>query len=180
MGLMERPDVENIPGDLDRFLGNFFSRRGWRSEIKYDPAEDRLYLDVHLEQAKLSADDRFFSLVEYFTRAQDSVLRQRAGMPLQCRVYSADGSDLTGTLHSRGSSYLDDNARGSGMRRRLLFLSFRRRFLARVLPGALLWALVFVFLVGVVGVRLDIVLIVAIVALAVQALLIWSTAGRSQ
>ena len=35
---MERPDVENIPGDLDRFLGNFFSRRGWSSEIKYDPA----------------------------------------------------------------------------------------------------------------------------------------------
>ena len=66
------------------------------------------------------------------------------------------------------------------MRRRLLFLSFRRRFLARVLPGALLWAFVFVFLVGVVGVRLDIVLIVAIVALAVQALLIWSTAGRRQ
>jgi len=28
MGEMERPDVENIPGDLDRFLGNFFSRRG--------------------------------------------------------------------------------------------------------------------------------------------------------
>ena len=72
---MERPDVENIPGDLDRFLGNFFSRRGWRSEIKYDPAEDRLYLDVRLANAKLSADDRFFSLVEYYARAQDNVLR---------------------------------------------------------------------------------------------------------
>ena len=132
---MERPDVENIPGDLDRFLGNFFNRRGWRSEIKYDPAEDRLYLDVRLENAKLSADDRFFSLVEYFARAQDNVLRQRAGMPLQCRVYSADGRDLSGTLHSRGSSYLDDNARGTGMRRRLLMLSFRRRFLVRVLPA---------------------------------------------
>ena len=137
---MERPDVENIPGDLDRFLGNFFSRRGWRSEIKYDPAEDRLYLDVRLESAKLSADDRFFSLVEYFARAQDSVLRQRAGLPLQCRVYTADGRDLTGTLHARGSSYLDDNARGTGMRRRLLMLSFRRRFVVRVLPGALAWA----------------------------------------
>ena len=177
MGLMERPDVENIPGDLDRFLGNFFNRRGWRSEIKYDPAEDRLYLDVRLADSRLSADDRF-SLVEYFARAQDSVLRQRAGMPLQCRVYSTDGRDLTGTLHSRGSSYLDEDARGTGMRRRLLFLSFRRRFLVRVLPGALLWAFVFVFLVGVVGVRLDIVLIVAIVALAIQTLLIWSTAGR--
>ena len=176
--MTERPDVENIPGDLDRFLGNFFDRRGWRSELKYDPAEDRLYLDVRIANAKLSADDRFFSLVEYFTRAQDNVLRQRVGLPLQCRVYTADGTDLTGTLHSRGSSYLDDNERGSGMRRRLLLLSFRRRFLASVVPGALLWAFVFVFLVGVVGVRVDIVLIVAIGALAVQALVLWSTAGR--
>ena len=133
--MTERPDVENIPGDLDRFLGNFFNRRGWRSEIKYDPAEDRLYLDVRLANAKLSADDRFFSLVEYFARAQDAVLRQRAGLPLQCRVFTADGRDLTGTLHSRGSSYLDDNERGTGMRRRLLALSFRRRFILRVLPG---------------------------------------------
>ena len=176
---MERPDVENIPGDLDRFLGNFFNRRGWRSEIKYDPAEDRLYLDVRLASAKLSADDRFFSLVEYFARAQDTVLRQRAGLPLQCRVYTADGSDLTGTLHSRGSSYLDDNERGSGMRRRLLLLSFRRRFLARVLPGALA-----------VGGRVrrsssassacasTSSSLVAIGALAVQALVLWSTAGR--
>jgi len=123
---MERPDVENIPGDLDRFLGNFFNRRGWRSEIKYDPAEDRLYLDVRLENAKLSADDRFFSLVEYFARAQDNVLRQRAGMPLQCRVYSADGRDLSGTLHSRGSSYLDDNARGSGMSRVMFWMLVKK------------------------------------------------------
>jgi hypothetical protein len=178
MGVTERPDVENIPGDLDRFLGNFFNRRGWRSELKYDPAEDRLYLDVRLASAKLSADDRFFSLVEYFTRAQDSVLRQRVGLPLQCRVFTADGRDLTGTLHSRGSSYLDDNERGSGMRRRLLLLSFRRRFLARVIPGALLWAFVFVFLVGVIGMRVEVVLVVAMGALAIQALALWSTTGR--
>ena len=178
MGLMERPDVDSIPGDLDRFLGNFFSRRGWRSEIKYDPDEDRLYLDVRLENARLSADDRFFSLVEYFTRAQDSLLRQRVGLPLQCRVYTADGRDLTGTLHSRGSSYLDDDPRGSGMRRRLLMLSFRRRFIWRVLPGALLWAFVFAFLVGVLGMRLDLVLLISMGALAVQTLVLWSSAGR--
>jgi hypothetical protein len=178
MGLMERPDVENIPSDLDRFLGNFFNRSGWRSELKYDPAEDRLYLDVRLASAKLSDDDRFFSLVEYFTRAQDNVLRQRVGLPLQCRVYTADGRDLTGTLHSRGSSYLDDNERGSGMRRRLLFLSFRRRFLARVVPGAILWAAVFVVLVAIVGLSPDVVLIIAIGALAIQALVLWSTSGR--
>ena len=177
MGVTERPDVESIPGDLDRFLGNFFSRRGWRSEIVYDPDEDRLYLDVRVVSSRLSADDRFFSLVEYFARAQNSVLRQRVGLPLECRVFSDDGRDLTGTLHSRGSSYLDDNARGSGMRRRLLFLSFRRRFVWRVLPGALLWAAVFAFLVSVLGLPFDLVLIVAIGALAVQALVLWSTAG---
>src|SRR5512144_3206920 len=104
MGPMERPDVEGIPGDLDRFLGNFFSRRGWQSEIKYDPDEDRLYLGVRVTSPSLSADDRFFSLVEYFARSQSSVLRQRVGLALECRVFAADGRDLTGTLHSRGSS----------------------------------------------------------------------------
>jgi hypothetical protein len=178
MSVMERPDVESIPGDLDRFLGNFFSRRGWRSEIKYDPDADRLYLDVRLENTKLSGDDRFFSLVEYFGRTQDAALRERVGLPLQCRIYAADGRDLSGTLHARGSSYLDDNARGSGMRRRLLLLSFRRRFLWRILPGALLWAFVFALLVGYMRVPFDIVLVIAIGALAVQALVLWTTAGR--
>lgn len=176
--MTERPDVESIPGDLDRFLGNFFSRRGWRSEITYDPDEDRLYLDVRLASARLSGDDRFFSLVEYYARAQDAVLRQRVGLPLRCRIFAADGRDLTGTLHARGSSYLDDNARGSGMRRRLLFLSFRRRFVWRVLPGALLWAFAFVFLVGYLGFSLDLVLLIAIGALGVQALLLWTASGR--
>ena len=177
MGVTERPDVESIPGDLDRFLGNFFSRRGWRSAIVYDPDEDRLYLDVRVVSPRLAGDDRFYSLVEYYARAQNSVLRQRVGLPLECRLFTADGRDLTGTLHSRGSSYLDDNARGSGMRRRLLVLSFRRRFVWRVLPGALLWAFVFALLVGVLGLPLDLVLIVAIGALGVQALVLWSTAG---
>jgi hypothetical protein len=177
MGAMQRPDVGRIPGDLDRFLGNFFSRRGWRSEIRYDPDEDRLYLDVRLASAKLSGDDRFFSLVEYYARAQDSVLRQRAGLPLQCRLYAADGRDLTGALHTRGASYLDDNARSSGMRRRLLLLSLRRRFVWRVLPGVLLWSLVVLLLVGVLGFSLDLVLVVALGALALQAVLIRVTAG---
>ena len=143
----------------------------------YDPDEDRLYLDVRVVSPRLSGDDRFYSLVEYFARAQNSVLRQRVGLPLECRLFTADGRDLTGTLHSRGSSYLDDNARGSGMRRRLLLLSFRRRFFWRVLPGALLWAFVFALLVGVLGLPLDLILLVAIGALAVQALVLWSTAG---
>ncbi len=175
---MERPDVDSIPGDLDRFLGNFFSRRGWRSQIVYDPDEDRLYLDVRVVSPRLSADDRFFSLIEYFARAQNALLRQRVGLPLECRLFTTDGRDLTGTLHTRGSSYLDDNARGSGMRRRLLLLSFRRRLVWRVLPGALLWAFAFALLVSVLGLPLDLVLILALGALAVQALVLWSTAGR--
>ena len=124
MSIAKRPDVESIPADLDRFLGTFFNRRGWRSEIKFDPAEDRLYLEVRLESHKLSADDRFLSLVEYFARAQDAVLRQQAGLPLQARLYASDGSELTTALHARGSSYLDDDARGSGMRRRLAWNDF--------------------------------------------------------
>lgn len=178
MSVAQRPDVESIPADLDSFLANFFSRRGWRSEIKYDPAADRLYLDVRLASTGLSADDRFFSLVESFARSQDSVLRQRAGLPLQCRVFATDGSDLTGKLHARGSSYLDDDHRSTGMRRRLLLLSLRRRLLVRVVPGVLLWALAFAFVVDVLGVRLDIALAISLGALALQTLVMAIDTGR--
>jgi hypothetical protein len=180
MSMAQRPDVESIPADLDRFLGAFFNSRGWRSEIKFDPAQDRLYLEVRLESRDLSADDRFLSLVEYFARAQDAVLRQQAGLPLHCRLYATDGRELTTVLHSRGSSYLDDDARGTGMRRRLAWLGFRRRFLVRVAPGALLWAVALVFVVGVVGVRLDVAVGVALLALGVQALALSLLASRSR
>ena len=178
MSMAKRPDVESIPADLDRFLGTFFNRRGWRSEIKFDPAEDRLYLEVRLESPTLSADDRFLSLVEYFARAQNAVLRQGAGLPLQCRLYGSDGSELTGVLHTRGSSYLDDDARGSGMRRRLAWLGFRRRFFARVAPGALLWTTALILVVGVMGVPLDVAVVVALLALGVQALVLFLHASR--
>lgn len=177
--MAKRPDVESIPADLDRFLGAFFNRRGWNSEIKFDSAEDRLYLEVRLESRSLSGDDRFLSLVEYFARAQDAVLRQQAGLPLQCRLYASDGSELTTVLHDRGSSYLDDDTRGSGMRRRLAWLGFRRRFFIRVAPGALLWAAAVVFVVGVVGVRLDVALVIALLALGIQLLTLLVLASRS-
>jgi esterase/lipase len=93
-------------------------------------------------------------------------------------VFTADGRDLSGTLHARGSSYLDEDARGTGMRRRLLMLSFRRRLLFRVLPGALLWAAVFALLVGVVGLSLGVVLAISLAALAVQGLVLWTAARR--
>jgi len=178
--MAKRPDVESIPADLDRFLGTFFNTRGWRSEIKFDPAEDRLYLEVRLESRKLSADDRFLSLVEYFARAQDAVLRQGAGLPLQCRLYADDDSELTSVLHAQGSRYLDDDARGSGMRRRLAWLGFRRRFFVRVAPDALLWAAALIFVVGVVGVRLDVAVGIALLALGVQAVATFLLASRSR
>ncbi|MEI6727970.1 MAG: hypothetical protein WCN81_17355, partial [Actinomycetes bacterium] len=117
-------------------------------------------------------------LVEYFARAQDAVLRQRAGLPLQCRLYAEDGSELTTLLHSRGSSYLDDNARGSGMKRRLAWLGFRRRFFLRILPGAVLWAAAFVFIVNVVGLTPSLAMLVALAALGLQAIVVWQLASR--
>jgi hypothetical protein len=180
MTVSKRPDVESIPADLDRFLGTFFNRRGWRSEIKFDPAEDRLYLEVRLEDLGLSADDRFLSLVEYFARAQDAVLRQQVGLPLQCRLFAADGRELTTVLHSRGSSYLDDDARGSGMRRRLAWLGFRRRLFVRIAPGALSWAAALVFVVGVLGVRPDLAVGIALLALGVQAIALTVLASRTR
>ena len=168
MSTPTRPDVESIPADLDRFLGTFFDRHGWSSAIKFDPAEDRLYLEVRLESRKLSSDDRFLSLVEYYARAQDAVLRQQTGLPLQCRLFATDGRELTAELHARGSSYLDDDARGSGMRRRLTWLGLRRRLLIRIAPGALLWATALLFVVGVVGLRLDLTVALALLALAAQ------------
>ena len=108
------------------------------------------------------------------------MLRQRAGLPLQCRLYVSDGSELTTVLHARGSSYLDDDARGSGMRRRLAWLGFRRRFFVRVAPGALLWAAALIFVVGVVGVRLDVAVGIALLALGVQAVALFLLASRSR
>jgi hypothetical protein len=166
----EPQDVEQIPADLDRFLGTFFNKRGWTSSILYDVAENRLYLEVRLASRKLSQDDRFLSLVEYFARAEDNVLRKRSGLPLQCRLYADDGSELTGTLHARGASYLDDDSLGDRMRRRLAWLGLRRRLVRHIIPGALLWAVALVFVVVVVGVSMTTALIVAVLALCVQAL----------
>ena len=81
-------------------------------------------------------------------------------------------------LHARGSSYLDDDERGSSMRRQLTWLRFRRRFFGRELPGAALWALALVFVVEVVGVRLEVAIAVAFAALAVQAVVLFALAAR--
>lgn len=171
--MRQRTDVERIPVDLDRFLGNFFSRRGWSTEIKFDPGRNLLYLVVHLGDGRLSDDDRFFSLVEYFARTQGAVLRESRGPRLQLQLYNVDGSDLTTLLHSRGAAYLDDGERGSFMRRRLTWLSLRRRMAYRVLPGALLWALALAFVVRVVGLPLETTLLLSIAAVLLQVTLLW-------
>ena len=95
-------------------------------------------------------------------------------MPLQCRLYASDGSEMTTLLHARGSSYLDENARGSGMRRRLAWLGFRRRLLLKVVPGALVWAAAFVVVVDVIGVSPGLTAAIALAALALQAVAVWS------
>ncbi len=176
----QRPDVEHIPADLDRFLGNFFDRRGWTTEIKFDPDEDRLFLHVKLGTGRLSEDDRFFSLVEYFVRAQAALLRRASGLTLQCRLFAADGTDLTGRLHDRGGVYLDDGSRGPVMRRKLAWLGFRRRLVRTLVPTTLLWALAFAVVVGVIGLSFSTAMWIAVVALVVQGAVLSLTTSRGR
>ncbi|MFA4965243.1 MAG: hypothetical protein WC709_06360 [Thermoleophilia bacterium] len=168
MSTARQPEIDSIPAALDRFLGGFFDRRGWRSEIKYDPVRDCLYLNVRLAGGALSGDDRFLSLIERFSRLQGERLRRRAGLPLQCRLYAPDGNEITADLHRRGSSYLDDDARASRMRRRLAWLGFRRRIVGGAVPGALLWAVTLGLAVAVIGLPLPLALCVAGAAVALQ------------
>ena len=172
MSAQTRHYVETLPADLDRFLGNFFARKGWRSEIVYDAENDRLYLKLLLADPRLSADDRFFSLVEYYVRAQKAFLRQNGGLALQCLLMAADGSDLTPQLQNRGAPHLDDVRAGPRMRRQLAWLSFRRRFRRRVVPGSLLWAAVLAWLELAMGVPLSVALLICFSALLIQAALI--------
>jgi hypothetical protein len=164
--------VERLPADLDRFLGNFFARGGWRSAITYDPHASRLCLEVRLADARLSADDRFFSLLEYYIRAQRMVLRGTSGVQLQCRIYAADGSDLTARLQSRAARYLDDNRHGAQMRRRLMVLSLRRRLFSRVIPTIVLWVAAIAFTVAVIGLPFATTVTVTLVALLLQVALV--------
>jgi hypothetical protein len=175
MDMTAHPDVERIPNDFDRFLGSFFSRRGWRSEIKFDPAENLLYLVVRLGDRRLSGDDRFFSLVEYFGRSQSATLRRTLGPQLRLRLLNVDGSDLTTQLHQRGARCLDDREQGPAMRRRLVTLGMRRRLLTRFVPNALLWAVAMTFVVVVLGLSLGTAVWLGAGALLVQMLVVVAT-----
>ena len=50
--------------------------------------------------------------------------------------------------------------------------------LLRILPGALLWAAAFVFVVDVVGLPAPVAVFVALAALGLQALVVWQLASR--
>jgi hypothetical protein len=173
-----RPDVERLPADLDRFLGDFFDRRDWQAEIKFDPAENLLFLDVRLETRRLSDDDRFFSLVEHFARAQRAMLRTAGGLSFRCRLFAADGADLTAVLHQRGSAYLDDHERGPAMRRRLAWLGFRRRLLRTIAPVAALWAGAVALVTVVIGLPLGAAVLLAAGGVGLQVLLASTPAPR--
>ncbi len=171
------PDIERLPNDLDRFLGDFF-RRGWRSEIKFDPREDLLYLVVHLADRRLSSDDRFLTLVDYFVRARSDALHRSRGPRLRCRLIDADGQDLTPRLAGRGARLLEDADHTSPMHQRLTFLGLRRRLARRIIPDALLWAAAFVFVVVVVGLPLDLAIGLGVAAVLTQVLVVTLIARR--
>lgn len=161
-------NLEGIAAELDSFLGAFFNRTGWRSEVKFDPATDRLYLVVRLANDRLSTDDRFLALVEHFTRLRGGHLRQSTGLRLESRLFSVEGSEITSALRSRGAHHLDDDARAVRMRRRLGWLGLQQHLVRRVLPGALLWATALVLVVAVIGLPMNLALILAVVAVTVQ------------
>lgn len=166
-----------MPNDLDRFLGDFF-RRGWRSELKFDPAQDQLYLVVHLVDSRLSSDDRFLTLVDYFVRARADALRQSRGPRLLCRLVGADGRDLTARLGDRGARLLADTKHDSAMHQRLTLLGVRRRLARRIVPDALLWAAAFVFVVVVVGLPLATAIGLGVAAVLTQVLVVTLVARR--
>jgi len=174
------PDVERLPAELDRFLGDFFDRRDWQAEIKYDPARNLLFLDVRLETRRLADDDRFFSLVERFTRAQRAVLRTAGGLSFRCRLFAADGADLTARLHQRGSACLDDHEWEPAMRRRLAWLGFRRHLTRTVAPLVALWAAVVVVATSVIGLSLETALPLVAGGLVLHALLAAVPAPRGR
>lgn len=176
----KRPDVERLPAELDRFLGDFFDRRDWQAEIKFDPAENRLFLDVRLETGRLSDDDRFFLLVEHFARAQRAILRTAGGLSFRCRLFAEDGADLTARLHQRGSACLDDLERGSAVRRRIAWLGFRRRLVRTVMPLAALWSGAVALIAGVIGLPIEGALLLAAAGVTLQTLLAPTLASRGR
>ena len=172
-----RPDVERTASDLDRFLGDFF-RRGWRSEIRFDPAQNLLYLVVELVDPRLSSDERFLTLVDYFVRARSDALHQGRGPRLLCLLIGTDGQDLTPRLGGRGARLLEDVDHHSEMHQRLTLLGLRRRLARRIVPDTLLWTAAFAFVVLVIGLPLNLAIGLGIAAVLMQVLVVMLIARR--
>ena len=165
---MDERFLNTLPGDLDRFLGTFFAKKSWSTQISYDPQDRRLLLELRLADSGLSSDDRFCSLVEYFVRAQRNLVRQSTGDALHFRFYGADGADLTAQLQARGAPYLDDGEHGAQMRRQLAWLGFRRRFWRHLLPGVALWTVTIALLVGVLRLMMITAVLLCLLAVLIQ------------
>jgi len=175
---MDERFLNTLPGDLDRFLGTFFAKKSWSTQISYDPQDRRLLLELRLADSGLSADDRFCSLVEYFVRAERDLVRRRTGDALYFRLYSADGADLTTQLQARGAPYLDDNEHGAQMRRQLAWLGFRRRFWKHLLPGIALWTVTIALLVGVLHLTMITAMLLCLLAVLVQGFVLYLARRR--
>jgi hypothetical protein len=160
--------VEKLPGDLDSFMSDFFPRRKWRTRVQYDHRAHRFFLDITVRDQDLAADDRFLSLLAFYGRGQRRQLRERAGLDLNFRLFSSEGVDLTPLLQSAETRFLDDDARGGVMGRRLAWLSFRQRFLHRVAPRSLLWAVAMIVLVAGFGFTVPVAVGLCFVAVVVQ------------
>lgn len=170
--------VEEMPADFDRFVGGFFPRKAWTCRVRYDHRETRLFLEVTLADPRLSGDDRFLTLLAFYTRSQRLFLRENAGIELQCRLLTAQGNDLTDGV--RGAECrLDDEKTAPVLGRRLAWLGFRRKFVRSFLPRTLLWAGVIAVLSYGVGFSLTLSVGLCIVATLVQAVLTGLTVRRS-
>ncbi len=172
MNEQSESEVAHLSSDLDHLLSTFFSHRGWRTEVGVDREESTIEVIVRLSNRRLSRDDRFLSLIEEFTAMRSSRVLQRTGLSLQSRLFSADGDEITSTLHRRGQLYLTDASRATQMRRRLTRLGLWRRFLLHILPNSLLWLAALLFVVYVIGLSLILTVVLASAAMLLQSLIL--------
>jgi hypothetical protein len=159
--------VESLARDLDTFLADFFPRKKWQSRVKYDHRAHRFFLDVIVRDSALAGDDRFLSLVAFYSRGQRTMLHERAGLDMQCRLFSTEGADLTSRLRDAEATHRDD-PRGAALGRRLAWLGFRQRFMRQVVPRSLLWAATIILLVAGFGFTVATAVGLCVVALLVQ------------
>jgi hypothetical protein len=167
--------VEELPGELDRFLADFFPRKRWQSRVQYDHRARRFFLDVTVRDGALAGDERFLSLIAFYGRGKRRFLHESAGLDLNCRLFSADGLDLTPQLRTAESAFLDDDERGSIMGRQLAWLGFRQRLARQMIPRSAAWVVV---VVKVIGLSLVSALSLSMGALILQMMLVAVVARR--